>query len=82
MFIKVPFYNASLENEPRSMNTDHFEEIYPHANVPVDPGAVDTPCCEVRFFSGETRVILLDKTVFETALNASTGLTDLTGLLT
>lgn len=79
MFIKVPVYNASLESEDRVYNTDHLEEMKPHANVPVDPGTVSTPCCEVTFQSGTTAIILVSSAEMEARLQVVVGITNITG---
>jgi len=63
------------------MNTDHFEEVKPHANVPVDPGAVSTACVEVRFYSAESIVVLVDYSSMYSRLKTAEGVTDETGNL-
>lgn len=76
MFATVPVYNAALESETRIINPSHIEEVRPHANVPVDPGAVDTQCTEVFFHSGNSIVVLLDMTTMQSHLQALTGVFD------
>jgi hypothetical protein len=70
---ECPVYNASLESENRLINVDTIEEVKPHANVPVDPGAVDTSCVEVRFHSGEAIVVLVDYSSMRQQLSALVG---------
>jgi hypothetical protein len=82
MFATVPVYNASLESEERIINPSHIEEIRPHADVPVDPGAVNTTCCEAFFFSGNSIVILIDYTTMKGHLQAITGEVDVYGVIT
>jgi hypothetical protein len=76
MFAIVPVYNASLESEDRTINPSHIEEVRPHVNVPVDPGAVDTACVEVFFHSGNSIVVLLDMSTINSHLQALTGVFD------
>jgi hypothetical protein len=80
-FKKVPVYNASNESEDRVVNLEHIEQVKPHANVPVDPGAVSTACCEVAFHSGSTIIVLIDQPTFEQQLQALTGTIDTFGVL-
>lgn len=73
MFKNAPVYNATLESEVQILNLDHFERVLPHANVPVDPGAVDTACCEVKFFSGDSVIVLLSFSSMQSQIQALTG---------
>lgn len=81
MFVIAPIYNAGLESEERPLNLDHIEEVYPHVNVPVDPGAVDTESCEARFYSGSTVVILLPLATMQERLVAIYGTISNIGIL-
>jgi hypothetical protein len=81
MFKIAPVYNASLESEDTVINLNHIEQVKPHANVPVDPGAVDTAACEVVFHSGTSIVVLLDMLSMESNLQALTGTIDTFGSL-
>lgn len=81
LFKKIPVYNASNESESRVINLELIEEIKPHADVPVDPGAVNTSCCEVRFFSGTAIIVLISQSTFESQLTALTGQIDELGEL-
>jgi hypothetical protein len=80
-FKKVPVYNAALESEGRTINLEHIEQVLPHANVPVNPGAVDNPSCEVKFYSGTSIIVLVDQPTFEQHLGAITGEIDTYGTL-
>lgn len=82
MFAIIPVYNSSLESEDRYIQPAHIEEVKPNANVPVDPGEVDTPCCMVRLKSGQERIVLLDMDTMKTRLIALTGVFDDYGTLT
>lgn len=79
MFKIAPIYNAGLESEDQLINLDHIERVLPHANVPVDPGAVDTECCEVKFFSGDTAVVLVTFATMQEQIQALTGVLDSLG---
>ena len=79
MFAQFPIYTAGLTSEDHLLNTDHIEEVLPHANVPVDPGTVDTECCEVRFYSTATAITLLPYSEVFSRLQAMLGLIDTTG---
>jgi hypothetical protein len=76
MFKTAPVYNAALESETRLINLDHIEEVKPHANVPVDPGAVDTPCCEVQYYSGVSTVVLVEFASMQSEIQALVGVID------
>jgi len=78
---EAPVYNASLESENRLINLDHIQQVSPHANVPVDPGAADTPCCEVEFYSGTTIVVLVDYATMKEQTGALVGTIDTIGTL-
>jgi len=81
MYAKFPCYNASLESEDRVLNTDLIEEVLPHADVTMTHlGAV--PCCEVRFQSCATTIVLLSFTDMSTRLGALVGIVDQTGSIT
>lgn len=82
MFAKFSCYNTSFESEDRVLNTDHFEVVKPHADVPVDPGAVVTNCCEVIFSSGEIVIVLLSFGDLSSRLNVVVGIVDQTGSIT
>lgn len=81
-FFDYPVYSAALTSERRIINTDHIEQVKAHANVPVDPGAVDTECVEVAFYSGESAVVLLDYDTVKSGMMAFFGLVDATGAMT
>jgi hypothetical protein len=81
MYAIVPVYNASFESEDRIINPSHIEEVRPNANVPVDPGAVDTEAVLVRFYSGAEIIVLLNMSTMATRLQAITGLVDNFGTL-
>jgi hypothetical protein len=81
MFANVPVYNSSLESETRIINTEHIEQVEPHANVPVGSGAVSTACCQVDFHSGTSIVVLIDFGSMQTNLNSLTGTVDFNGTL-
>ncbi len=76
MFYSIPVYNAALESETRIINPEHIEQVTPHVNVPVDPGAVDTPCCEITFHSSATLIALIDMSSMTANLQALTGTID------
>ena len=81
MFFDYPVYNAALESENRLVNIGQVEQIMPHADVPVDPGAVSTPCAEFFFFSGTAAIVLLEYEVIKAGLFAYKGIVDQTGAL-
>lgn len=81
MFAIIPVYNTSNESEDRYINPSHIEEVKPNPNVPVDPGAVDTEACMIRFFSGTEIIVLLPITTMKDRLQAVTGLFDNYGTL-
>lgn len=76
MYATVPVYNAVNESENRIINPSHIEEVRPHADVAVDPGAVNTSCVEVFFYSNRSIIILLDFATMESRLQALTGVID------
>lgn len=84
MFATIPAYTATLTSEERIISPTHIEEVKPYTSetVPVDPGAVDTPCCLARFFSGQETVILLDMATMKRHLQAITGIVDEFGTIT
>lgn len=82
MLFDYPVYSASLVSERRIINSDHIEQIKPHANVPVDPGAVDTECCEFFFYSGTSCVVLLNYDVVKVGLKAYLGIINDAGEMT
>jgi hypothetical protein len=79
MFAKISCYNTGLTAEDRLINTDHVEEVLPHADVPVDPGAVATHCCELRYHSGATTIVLLSFAIVAIRFGALVGITDESG---
>lgn len=80
-FFDYPVYNAALESEQRIVNTDHIEQVKPHADVPVDPGAVSTACVEVVSYSGASIIVLLDYATVKTGLSAFFGVVDQNGIV-
>ena len=78
-FFDYPVYTAALTSERRIINTDHIEQVKPHANVPVDPGAEGTACVEVVMFSGESAIVLLDYDTVKVGMNATFGVVDQNG---
>ena len=80
-FLSVPIYNASLQSEERIINSSFIEEIKPHADVPVSPGPVSTPSCEVRFYTDRTVVVLIDFGTMKDRLNAVEGIVTVEGNL-
>lgn len=78
-YFDYPVYNASLESEQNIINTDHIAQVKPRANVPVDPGAVDTECVDVVLFSGSSVIVLLDYATVKTGLSAFFGVVDQNG---
>lgn len=82
MFATVPVLTATNESEDWLIQLAMVEEIKPHADVPVDPGAVVTSCCEARFFSGTSIVILIDIYSMKSQVGALTGTVDEYGQLT
>jgi hypothetical protein len=80
-FKKVPVYNSSLASEDRVINLEHLEQVKPHAEVPVDPGAVSTSCCELVFHSSTAIIVLIDKPTFETQLQTLIGSIDTLGII-
>lgn len=82
MYFDYPVYNASLESERRIINTDHVEQVKLHANVPVDPGAVDTACVEFTFYSGENELILIDYDTVKAGMKTFFGIVDANGIVT
>lgn len=80
MFATVPALSGSITTETRIINPSLLEEVKPHANVTAD--GVDTVCCEARFGSGETLLILLAITDMQMHLQSLTGAVDEFGNLT
>ena len=81
-FLDYPRYNASLESENILVNLSEIQAIKPHANVPVDPGAVDTACVEFFYKFGTSDVILLDYDTVKTGIDAYFGVVDENGAMT
>jgi hypothetical protein len=82
MYFDYPVYNAALESERNIINSDHIERVAHHADVPVDPGAVSTPCVEFFFIFGTSAIILLDYDTVRDGLNATFGVISADGYLT
>lgn len=82
-FFDYPVYNAALASEQRIINTDHIEQVKPHADVPVDTGhgTISTACVEMVLFSGASVVVLLDYATVKTGLNAFFGVVDQNGIV-
>lgn len=74
MFATVPALSPANTTETRILNPSLLEEVKPHANVTAD--GIDTVCCEGRFGSGETIVILLSLGDMQSHLQALTGVVD------
>ena len=81
MLIRFNCYNASNESEERVIQTDLVEEVSPHANVNVDPGAVSTTCSQLRFSSGATTIVLLPYSDLKNRLSSFAGIVDQTGTI-
>jgi len=81
-FFDYPRYNASNESERIIVNIAEIQAVKPHANVPVDPGAVDTPCVEFFYKFGTSDIILLDYDTVKTGIDAFYGVVDQNGAMT
>lgn len=79
MFLKCNVLNGSSESEERVIHTSHIEELYPLANVNVNPGSVSTACCGVRFLSGTVITVLIDYAAFYERLNVVEGILEFSG---
>lgn len=82
MYFDYPVYNADLASERRIVNIDLIQQVKPHANVPVDPGAVDTVCVEISFYSGSSEIVLLDFGTVKAGMKAYFGIIDVNGDMT
>ena len=80
-FFDYPVYNAALESERNIINLSQIQSIKPHANVPVDPGAVDTACVEFFYKFGTSDIILLDYDTVKSGMKGFFGLVDADGIL-
>lgn len=80
-FLDYPRYNDSLESETILVNLSEIQAIKPHANVPVNPGAVDTVCVEIFYKFGTSDVILLDFDTLKTGIDAFFGVVDGDGVM-
>lgn len=82
MFIVLPTYSAALTSENRIVNLDAIEQAKPHADVPVEPGAVNTSACELVTRSGAAVIVLLSLGTIQENLSALSGRIDALGQLT
>lgn len=80
-FFDYPHYNDSLESENILVNLSEIQSVKPHANVPVNPGAVDTVCVEIFYKFGTSDVILLDYATVKTGISAYYGVVDPDGVM-
>jgi len=81
-FLDYPRYNDAKESERIMVNLSAIQAVKPHANVPVDPGAVDTVCVEMFYKFGTSDVILLDYDTVKTGIKAYFGVVDQNGVMT
>lgn len=81
-FFDYPRYNDSNESERIIINLSEIQSVKPHANVPVDPGAIDTQCVEVFYKFGTSDIILLDYGTVKTGIEAYFGVVDQYGTMT
>lgn len=81
-FFDYPRYNASNESERIIVNLAEIQAIKPHANVAVDPGAVDTACVEFFYKFGTSDIILLDYDTVKTGIASYFGVVDQNGVMT
>jgi hypothetical protein len=82
MFVIVPVYNSSGESEDRIIQTDHIEDVAPHADVTITSTSAVVPAVEVIFQSGTSIIVILDMFTMQARLQALTGVIDTFGTLT
>lgn len=81
-FLDYPRLNDSNASERILVNLSEIQAVKPHANVAVDPGAVDTVCVEMFYKFGTSDIILLDYNTVKTGIGAFYGVVDMNGVMT
>lgn len=82
-FFDYPCLNQTTNESERAMlNLSEIQCIKTHANVSVDPGAVDTQCVEVFYKFGTSDIILIDYDSLKQGLDAYYGIVDENGIMT